>query len=530
MKFEIIAVFARSLTFEITSEQVPYELDTPYEIEVDGQVVATSRRLVETVTGLTPGREIELALSCLGERISQRVSLKSEPVRLNVRQFGAAGDGTHNDTAAIQAAIQVCPQNGTVYLPAGTYLSGPLFLKSDMTLELGEGAMLLGDPDRTHYPVLPGMVRATNEHDEYNFGTWEGNPLGCFASLITAMDCADIDIVGPGVIDGGAMLPAADWWQVHREKRGAWRPRTIFLSRCRNVRMQNVTVQNSPAWTIHPYYSDHLQFLNLYIQNPSDSPNTDGLDPESCADVLVAGTRISVGDDCMAIKSGKYYMAQAHYKPTVGIRVRNCLLERGHGSVTVGSECAGGVQDVTVKNCIFRETDRGLRVKTRRGRGDRSLLDRILFTNIRMDRVRMPFTVNMFYFCDPDGHSSFVQDQSAAEVTELTPKIGSITARNIVCTGANACLLCAIGLPEMPIGRVELENIRADFLPEGERHAERPVMMDNIEEMSGRSVVVRNCQTLVLKNVSIAGSADDGPELVYVAKREIEGLNYEVKG
>ena len=160
--------------------------------------------------------------------------------------------------------------------------------------------------------------------------------------------------------------------------------------------------------------------MNIRIFNPDDSPNTDGFDPESCTDVLLIGTEISVGDDCIAIKSGKYYMSRYHFRRTSGIEIRNCNLMRGHGSVTLGSEAASGVENVRVSKCIFDRTDRGVRIKTRRGRGERSVLDDLVIDNVVMDRVHMPLTVNMFYFCDPDGHSDYVQNQEARPVDEMT--------------------------------------------------------------------------------------------------------------
>ena len=115
-----------------------------------------------------------------------------------------------------------------------------------------------------------------------------------------------------------------------------------------------------------------------------------------------------------------------------------------------------------------------------------------------MNGVHMPFTVNMFYFCDPDGHSDYVQNQSPAPVNEMTPKIGSITGRNITCEGVNACVLCAFGLPEMPIKELRFENIKASFLPESDRMSERPVMMDNFPEISGKSIYAHNVKKLIL--------------------------------
>lgn len=543
MDFQIVEVFNRSVTIELVSDAA-FRQDQPFDVYIDGEKTCSTNRNVVTVDGLLPDRKYKIGVAFGDEggafgtgesadgmvrgsdavMVEREFVTKHESVLLNVRAFGAKGDGVTLDTAAIQAAICSCPKDGTVYLPKGTYYSTALFLKSDMTLWLDEEAVLLGDTDREHYPLLPGMTPTTDEKDEYNLSSWEGNPLTSFASLITAIDAENLDIIGPGVIDGNAQN--SDWWVNAKVKRIAWRPNAIYLCRCKNVRVQNVSVQNSPCWTVHPYYCDDLAFLNLNIWNPSDSPNTDGLDPESCSNVLVLGTVISVGDDCMAIKSGKYYMALKHHKVTENVVIRNCLFERGHGSVTVGSEAAGGVKNVRVSQCIFDGTDRGLRIKTRRGRGERSVLDDILFEKIEMDGVHMPFTVNMFYFCDPDGHSDYVQNQAPAPVDEMTPVIGLIEGRDINCRGVSACVLCGVGLPESPIGELRFENIKVQFLPEDERVPERPVMMDNFDEMSGRSVFARNVKKLVLRNVEIAGAADTDPQLEAVSEQVLDGVKY----
>ncbi len=523
MKFEIVEVFNRSVTIELESDAI-FEQDKSFEVCINGEKKLESSRNVVSVGGLLPDTEYTISVVCDGETTDSKFKTQHESYLLDVTAFGAKGDGKTSDTAAIQAAICCCPVDGTVYLPKGEYYCTSLFLKSNMTLWIDKGAVILGDTDRYHYPILPGMTLSTDEKSEYNIASWEGNPLNSFASLITAIDAENLNIIGEGVIDGNAQN--SDWWHNPKIKKGAWRPNAMYLCRCKNVRVQSVTVQNSPCWTVHPYYSDNLAFLNLYIHNPSDSPNTDGLDPESCKDVLVLGTVISVGDDCMAIKSGKYYMSLMHHKVTENVIIRNCKFERGHGSVTVGSEAAGGVKNVRVSKCIFDGTDRGLRIKTRRGRGERSVLDDILFENINMNGVHMPFTVNMFYFCDPDGHSDYVQNQAPAPVDEMTPSIGSITGRNINCEGISACLLCAFGLPEMPIKELRFENIKASFLPERDRVPERPVMMDNFDEMSGRSIFARNVKRLITHNISIKGSADKEPELINVDDVRLDKLEY----
>ncbi|MCR5101133.1 MAG: glycoside hydrolase family 28 protein [Butyrivibrio sp.] len=523
MNFDVVAVFNRSITIEMKNDDI-FEMADSYEIFVDGEKKLESNKNVVSIYGLLPDTTVNLEVKYKGEVSSTKVKMGTESVLLNVKKFGASGDGKTDDTAKIQAAILSCPPDGTVYFPKGTYYVTPLFLKSRMTLWLDEGATILGNTDRNNYPMLPGMTMSTNEKGEYNLSSWEGNPLTSYASLITGIEVSDVDIIGPGVLDGNA--ENSDWWVNAKVKRGAWRPNTVYFCKCRNMRMQNVTVQNSPSWTVHPYYSDNVEFYNLHISNPDNSPNTDGLDPESCNNVKVLGTVISVGDDCMAIKSGKYYMALNHYKPTEHVTIRNCKLERGHGSVTVGSEAAGGVIDVKVTKCIFDGTDRGLRIKTRRGRGQRSVLDQILFENIKMDGVYMPFTVNMFYFCDPDGHSDYVQNQKEMPVDEMTPVIGSITARNMVCTNAQACMICAYGLPEMPIKKLEFTDIKVSYLDSSKRKPMVPVMMDNFDPMDGRSIYARNIDELVLNNIQVKGSTDSAPELINVASRHIDNLEY----
>ena len=517
------SIFNRSITIEMMNQEI-YEMKRPVKVSVDGKYVLTTNKNVFSLTGLQPDHIYTITVEADGESAEEQIHTLRESVLFNVQDFGAKGDGVSNDTSFIQAAILSCPKNGTVYVPKGTYFVTPLFLKSDMTLWLDEGAELLGSADRRDYPILPGMTTSTDETSEYNLSSWEGNPLTSFASLITAVNCDHVDIIGPGTINGNA--DHGDWWIDHRSKRIAWRPNTVFFNDCRHMRMQNVTVKNSPCWTIHPYYCEDLCFLNLNIQNPYDSPNTDGFDPESCRNVLLLGTKISVGDDCIAIKSGKYYMAANHFKRTENIVIRNCDLERGHGSVTVGSEIAGGVTGVKVEQCLFDSTDRGVRVKTRRGRGQRSLLDDITFDRIVMKNVHMPITLNMFYFCDPDGHTDFVQNTSPMTVNEMTPRIGSIRVKNTVCTGVDSAFLCAYGLPEMPIEKISLENIEADFLPEDKQRLDRPVMMDRFEPIKGVGVWACNVKELNMENVTITGSSTKEPILKNVETTSFEEVNY----
>lgn len=520
MDFSILNAEPQSITIELQNSDC-YKTEKSVEIKIDGTPKGNYDTNVITLDGLNPATDYDICV-CDGEEVHKTVRTSEASVLLDVKSFGAKGDGTTLETVFLQATINACPKDGIVYFGKGTYLSGPLFLKSDIKIWLDEGAVILGLANREAYPILPGMVYATDESKEYNFGTWEGNPLSCFASLITGIEVSNVHIYGKGVIDGNAA--AGDWWKDAKVKRTAWRPRLVYLCRCRDITLQGVTLCNSPSWTLHPYYSENVNVIGLKIQNPDNSPNTDGIDPESCKNVNVIGTDISVGDDCIAIKSGKYYMALNHYMSTENITVRNCRLNRGHGSVTVGSECAGGVCKVSVSRCIFDKTDRGLRIKTRRGRGQKSVIRDIVFDNIKMIDVGMPITVNMFYFCDPDGHSDYCQTKEALPVDEMTPTIGDITASNMTCTGVNASLLTVYGLPEKKVEKVRLENIKASYKNEADRVPAVPLMMDGMEPMKGKGIYARNVSNLELVNLSIHGSCDTEPDIMDTDRTEVRDV------
>ncbi|MCR5295130.1 MAG: glycoside hydrolase family 28 protein [Lachnospiraceae bacterium] len=521
MSFEIIEVFVRSVTIERINED-PCK-SVPCRVFLNGELVRETEDNVISLYYLTPDSDYTVRVEEGGEAEEKSFKTAHESFLLNVKDFGAKGDGLTDDTAALTASIMSCPADGTIYFPKGSYLSGPLFFKSHMTVWIPKGASLIAQPDRSRYPILPGMIR--NRYDnkkEMSLGSWEGNPLDSFASFITAIDAENLSFIGEGCIDGSA--DKGDWWKNPKVRRTAWRPNLVFLNNCRNVRFQGLHTGNSACWCFHPYYSDDLSFVDLTISNPADSPNTDGFDPESCRHILLLGTTISVGDDCIALKSGKLYMAREHWQPTEGVEIRNCRLEYGHGSVTVGSEIAGGVKDVHVNKCLFLKTDRGLRIKTRRGRGERSVLTGLVFENIRMEGVKMPMTVNMFYCCDPDGHSAYVQDQSEKPATDMTPKIGSIIMRNIKATGAEASFICAYGLPESPIGFIDAEDIEVEFAADAKPKV--PIMMDDFPAFSGKSFYIHNAKKVRLKDIRVGGAKDAEPELEAVEEKEISGLRY----
>ena len=432
---------------------------------------------------------------------------ETETCTLNVRRFGARGDGKTDDTPALQAAILSCPDGGRVLLPPGNYASGPLFLRSHITLELKKGATLSLLTDPARFPVLPGVTFPTGAGEEYLLGTYEGNPLDAYASALTGIHVEDVKIIGEGVVDGRAQDGV--WWKDPKVRRDAFRGHLLFLRDCRRIAVQGLTFRNSPCWNIHPAFSEDLTFVNVRVEAPADSPNTDGFDPQSCKGVRLFGALFSVGDDCIAIKSGKIYLGMKYHVPCEDVEIAWCAMLDGHGGVTVGSEIAGGVRGVRVHHCRMRGNDRGLRIKTRRGRGKYAVLDDIRFEHVRMEGVKAPLVINALYCCDPDGHSSYVQSREKQPVDDRTPTVGSIVFEHVDAENCQACAAYILGLPERPVAGVTLRNCRFSFPADAAGMV--PAMADGVETCRRRGIVARFIDRLTLENVTMEGV--DGPEV-----------------
>lgn len=517
MKASNIFCNARCATIEIEDSGL-FHTKEQYEIYINGVYYKTTDRVITSVYGLKPGTDYQIRIRGTKEETSVNVRTEEETFTLDVREFGAKGDGVSDDTLFIQAAIMACPKGGRVLIPAGTYRITSLFLKDDLNLELAEGAVLSAQTDRTRFPVLPGLIQSYDEESEYNLGTWEGNPLPMFSGIITGVHVKNVVLYGQGLIEGNASYDPDNWWYDAKRKRIAFRPRMIFLNHCENVVVQGITVQNSPSWNIHPYFSDHLRFIDLRVLNPKDSPNTDGLDPESCRDVEIVGVYFSLGDDCIALKSGKIYMGAKHRRPCEDVLIRQCCMRDGHGSITIGSEMAGGVQNITVKDCLFLHTDRGLRIKTRRGRGKAAVIDGILFDNIRMDHVMTPFVINCFYYCDPDGHTEYVSTKEVLPVDERTPEIRTLVFHRIEAKNCHVAAAYLYGLPEQKIRKVIMEHIHVTYA-ESPR-AGVPAMMDGLEPCTGMGIYANNIEQLTIKDVTIEGQDGEACILEHIGRLE----------
>jgi polygalacturonase len=350
--------------------------------------------------------------------------------------FGAKADGTTKDTSAIQQAIDACAAKGggTVRLDKGTYLSGPIVLKDNITLDIATGSTLLGSPDHADYAQI-SVFR--------NPGT---------QSLVSATNAKNLTLRGGGTIDGNGQ----SWWDmVHAHLtggimgEGVFRPRLVVFDHCHNIVMDGLTVKNSPSWQIVPYYSDHIVMRNLRVTAPYPSPNTDAIDPFSSSDILIDHVYADTGDDDIAIKSGAIN-SPGPDSPSKNIVIRDCTFDHGHG-LSIGSELAGGAQNIHAERIHFKGTDNGIRIKANRDRG--SDVSNISFKDLDMDGVKMTLLISEYYPRElpPDPNPK-------QPITRLTPFFHNITVENLksINSGADGAI---VGLPESPIKAVVLKNV-----------------------------------------------------------------------
>ena len=367
MNLTLIRSMTRSAVFELENE-LCYRPAHPFTVALNGKTIYEACNTnVFSLFSLLPGTTYTVEVQAEGETLKLDFTTEAETFFVDASRYGLVADGTTDNTLKLQAALSTCPKGGTVYVPAGRYRTCSLFLKSNTTLYLEKGAVLLGDNDRTHYPILPGVIPSENEVDEYYLTGWEGNPLSSFAGLLNITQVHDVVVTGEGTLDCDA--ENGDWWVTPKIKRIAWRPRAVAAVDSENICLHGITVQNSYSWTIHPIFVKHLDLLNFNINNPYNAPNTDGIDPESCEYTRIIGVNIHVGDDCIAMKASKVFLGMKLKKSCEHTVIRNCLLDKGHGGIVIGSEMSGGVEDVQIWDCDFANSLYGIEIKATPKRG-----------------------------------------------------------------------------------------------------------------------------------------------------------------
>lgn len=371
----------------------------------------------------------------------------------DVTAYGAGGEST--DTDAFREALSVCEESGgTVFVPPGEYTTAPLVVGDDTTIRVASGATVRFVADYASFPTVESRWEGWNQHG--------------FHPCLWIRDAANVRIEGGGRIDGGGSY----WWDL--KSTGEWpagledrvaemdelndksddvssftlRPPLLQVYDSTNVTVEGVTLSNSPFWNTHVVYSTDVTISDVRIENPADAPNGDGIDVDSSRFVRVSDCYINAGDDAICLKSGKDAEGRRVDEPCEAIAVTDCTVEAGHGGVVIGSEMSGDVRDVVVSNCVFRGTDRGIRIKTQRGRG--GVVEDLRFDTIVMRGVVCPFVINGYYFTDVEADPEPV-DQGTPAVRNVT--FQHITARDVASAGFLA------GLPERRFGPVAFEDV-----------------------------------------------------------------------
>ena len=439
---------------------------------------------------------------------------------VNLKKFGAIGDGVTLNTQAFEKAIAALSKKGGGHLvvPQGVWLTGPIVLQSNIDLHLEMGAVIQFSGDETLYPVIKT--------------SFEGLDTRRCQSPLSANGAENISITGKGVIDGNGQfwrpvkkgkMTEGQWKEVLARpggveaKSGYWvpnqayadaeknanmnvpkaqtdaewnaikrflRPVMVSLVNCKNVLLQGVIFQNSPAWNIHPLMCENVIIDDVLARNPFYAQNGDALDLESCKNALIVNSKFDAGDDGICIKSGKDKDGRLRGRPCENVVVDGCTVFAGHGGFVVGSEMSGGVRNILVKSCQFLGTDVGLRFKSTRGRG--GIVENIYIKDISMTDIKTDaITFNMYYggksvaemLADGDNPDNVTK----MPVTEETPIFRNIDIQNIICNGAGRAMEFN-GLPEMPINGIRLQNV-------------------HIQAKS--DAVFNNCQNIKQRNVHI---------------------------
>ena len=432
----------------------------------------------------------------------------------NILDFGAKSDGIFNNRKAIQTAIDTCSKNGggKVVIPNGYFYTGPIELKSNVNLFLMENAFVKFSKTKEEYPLI--------------WTEYEGIKRIRAISPITAKNCENIAITGKGIMDGSGdlwrgvkqfKLTIKEWerclqkspYVIQGKECGIWCPtktyyegvikgepdyndpnaleiagenwdvyRPVFVSivQCDKVLIEGVTLQNSPAWNVHPLFCTNFTMNQAIIKNKFSAQNGDGIDLESCRNCEIANTIFEVGDDGICIKSGKNREARKIKFPTENVWIHGCKVFNAHGGFVVGSEMSRGVRHILVEDCTFSGTDIGIRFKSTMGRG--GVVEDIQIQNIQMADIigeAMIFTMGYVLVNIEDPKEGKQQPDR-----EDIPEFKNITMDHIICNGAKIAMKIE-GLEQLPIHNITVKNSQFIVDNEMDLHLCEEICLENVE-------------------------------------------------
>jgi polygalacturonase len=421
----------------------------------------------------------------------------------NILDYGAKSDGVTPATGAIRAAIQAAKAagGGTVYIPAGKYLTGPIEMVSNLVLDIDAGAEL-------RFP-------ATREGLTFTKGRIEGTEMITPAPLIGGHDLENITIRGRGTIT----TDNAEWVKLIRtpeavEARSIWtrllqaldlkqpvaaedyqkaslalRPSFIRTMDCKNVLIEGIHIVGSSMWTIHILYSKNVVIRGVTVETYPGA-NTDGVDIDSSQDVLISDSYFDTGDDGICLKSGKNADGLRVNRPTEDVTITNCVVHRAHGAVVLGSETSGGIRNVVASNITCKGTEKGVRIKSTRGRG--AVIENIRFDHWTMVDVPEAINVTNYYTRSPE-----------EPVSERTPIFRNIAISNMT-INRSPVMINIEGLPEMPVSGLQISNIIASGKTGMKAYNTLGLELHNVQvnAETGPAFLIRDSKELLLDQVS----------------------------
>jgi exo-poly-alpha-galacturonosidase len=399
------------------------------------------------------------------------------PKRYLITNFGAKGDSLTMNTKAIQAVIEQCSSKGggVVVVPKGIFISGALFLKKGVKLQIEKGGVLKGSVNQADYPQI---------HTR-----WEGEETIFTAAFINAIDLSDVEISGDGTIDGSGDVWTAQGkqQQLQTQQPGTprpvrlGRPRLICFQNCKNVTIANLNLHNQAVWCLHVLYSERVLVKNLKITAEHNIPSSDGIDIDSSTDVHVTGCDIDVNDDCISIKSGKDEDGLRVNRPCKNVLIEQCRFGYGHGGVAMGSETSGGISNVEVKDCIAEAGNWApIRFKSQPSRG--GVVENITYRNIKLNNTRKAFEFNMAWRMVPP----------VKPASKILPVVRNVKLINV--SGNVSIVGDMHGLEGSPITNVVFQNCNIT--------ANKGFTLDKVEQidLAGLKIEVEQGEKLIYLN------------------------------
>lgn len=407
---------------------------------------------------------------CVHDGVSSAAGWRDWP-EIDPREYGAKADGQQLDTPAIQEAIDraAARRGGRVVLRGGCFLSASLFLKPHTALIINVDAVLRGTTALRAYVKTPS--RWMNEERAETVG------------LVNAIGVHGVRISGEGTIDGNGSI----WWNAHWAQEGnllkmepAWRrileeepesapgrrlleravkPQPILITGCRDILVEGVRIVDSPSWTLHTLFCEDVEIRNVTIRNSSrfgvHAPSTDGIDIDSCRNVNIHHCDVSCHDDNFCLKSGRGSQGAATNRPTENVLIHDCIGREGHGLLALGTEFAGGLRNIVMRDCRAEGTQMGLRFKSNIGNG--GAMENIVAENILCADVAFPihFRLRNFFAAGSELPEGYVSGPAGI------PYFRNFTFRNVKATGADTCI-SMVAYADRTFDNVVFDNVELE--------------------------------------------------------------------